>query len=291
MDPGLDHLLRTQSVDAVLEAPPSPQTLKSVDFSRVVLPDSIDTHLYEILLSPEVSAGNVALLFPNNARCPLLWSSGFRSLHKWNAAINEALSNSLDELDDHSPKLCIVYGKHIYKCHRVSGKVYVFWAMVRKGSLGLMGMQMPVLINTDGKLEIRAVMPFHYMINDPTDAERIPLTAESPKVSWNWKLMGGHPFICDERHERAAAPYGMGPAPLSMSSESNAHYHMTRNMAAVHLERMQARPLLGHNQFEQSVEREEEGSDSGVTIYIDSASDDPEGGGGGGMLRLQPDIK
>jgi hypothetical protein len=272
MDHTLDYLLRTQSVDALLEHPPAATTLKRVDFARVTLPDSIDTELYEIMLSPDMGPRNVAVLFPNNARRPLIWASAFGSLHRWNMALNAALGESLDEgEDDTHGKVCIVYGKHVYDCRKFMGNLYVFWATVHHGGRGLLGEGMPVLVNTDGKAEPRAVMLLRPIVNEPGDAERLPLTVESPKLMWNWKLMGGHPFVCDERHHRA--PSAIAAAPLVMMTEVQARYQLTRSSAATNAASLlQTRPLLGHNQFEHSVDYERAGDDD-ISVELNSAGE------------------
>jgi hypothetical protein len=133
-------------------------------------------------------------------------------------------------------------------------------------------MQVPVLINTDGKMEMRAVMPLR--CDEP--AERIPLTAESPSIAWNWRDMGGHPFVCDERHH-PVRPSTVAPAPLRMMTVAQARYQVTRTIAAANAGSLQTRPLLGHNQFEGSIDREQQqqqtdDDSSGVTLEIS----DPE---------------
>lgn len=268
MEAALELALQIHSVDALLKAPPKGVTLKRVDFSRVLLPECTDTRPYQILLHAKMAGrapvrSELAVMFPNYAEQPLLWASQFRSLRDWNKALNHALSNSLDETDEAGDvKLCIAYGKHLYVCKGFSGRLYLFWAHVHCAD-SVMGKEMPVLINTDAKLQPKAVMVLHPCVTEPTQAERIPLTHASPVLRWNRKQMGGHPFVCEERRTvlaTALMPVGQ--------RERDAMYELTRSAAPVH-----TKPLLVHNPLNGRAQHDaDDDDDSGVTVYVSGLS-------------------
>lgn len=264
MDATLEQTLRTQSVDAILKHPPKATTLKRVDFSRLILSDTINTQTYQIMLSHEMSgAPAVAVLFPNHAKQQLIWSSSYRSLSRWSKALNDALSNSLDETEESGDaKLCVAHGKHIYVCQRFTGRIYLFWAHVHRGN-AVLGTQMPVLINTDAKLQPKAIMVLHPRVEQPSDAERIPITHASPLLKWDWKRMAGHPFVCDERRTSALA------IPTAQRMQE-ARYDLTRTAIS-----LKEKPLLMHNQFARSLdcEDDDDDDDSGVTVNLSSGDD------------------
>jgi len=259
MEAALELSLQTESVDALLRKAPKGVLLKRVDFSKVLLPEAVDTQNYQILISHEMSRG-VAVLFPNNAQRPLIWAHEYRSIRKWNDALNETLSNSLDETTEAGDtKLCVAHGKYIYICRRFTGRLYIFWAHVHYGD-GVLGTCMPVLINMDAKLQPKAVMVLQ------PNAERIPLTRASPVLKWNRKRMGGHPFVCEERR--------LNPLSIALpiaQRERDALYEQTRSTPPVH-----TKPLLIHNPFERSLDHESTADDSGVTVHVSSVEYEEE---------------
>jgi len=249
MDQGLEQALRTQSVDHVLREPVKQTTLKHVDWASSVLSQNIDTAHYKLLLSPDMGPRNVAVLFPLNANRPLLWAHDYRSLGRWQRAINDALDGSLDEGGgDACPRLAVAHGKHVYVCRGLTGRLYLFWAaLVHRGNR-VLGEQMPLLINTDGALGIKGLMLLHPRVDDPSHAERLPITVASPTLMWDAQSMHGHPFVCDVRRVSLTTTV----IPRAMR-ESEARQELTRAAAPLSADA----PMLVHNHFERSLDYED----------------------------------
>lgn len=251
MDQGLEQALRTQSVDHVLHEPVKQTTLKHVDWANALLAQSIDTAHYKLLLAPDMGPHNVAVLFPLNARHPLLWAHDYRNLERWQHALNDALTGSLDEASEGTvdPRLAVAYGKHVYVCHGLTGRLYIFWATLVHRANRVLGEQMPVLINTDGALGIKALMVLHSRVDEPGQAERLPITASSPTLMWDAERMSGHPFVCEERRLSSMATTTVIPRAMR---ESEARQELTRTAAP-----LADAPMLVHNHFERSLDYED----------------------------------
>lgn len=251
MDQGLEQALCTQSVYHVLREPVKHTTLKHVDWANALLAQSIDTAHYKLLLAPNMGPRNVAVLFPLNAKRPLLWAHDYRNLARWQHALNDALAGSLDEASEGTvdPRLAVAYGKHIYVCHGLTGRFYLFWAtLVHRGNR-VLGEQMPVLVNTDGALGIKALMVLHPRVDEAAQAERLPITVASPTLMWDAQSMSGHPFVCDER--RTASLSSLSVLPRAMR-ENEARQELTRAAAP-----LTDAPMLVHNHFERSLDYED----------------------------------
>lgn len=272
MDAALQQALLTMPLATLFANPPKPTTLKRIDFRDRLLSDAVDTGKYQIMLShciPSDRNAVVAALFLGNMSVPILWSTQFGGkTSAWHHAVNRAFEAGV------SSQLAFAYGKHIYECVGISGTCYLAWATyvyrVRDGVSSVLGANMPVLINMDSDMTVKAVMVFRSRVDDASDLDRLPITVDSPKLLWNRKLCEGHPFVCESRPS-PTTPDDVHPIETMLEREARQLLNAPGAVAT----KTAARPIppvMLHNPFSNSLDQEDsaEGDDgSGISFDLD----------------------
>lgn len=206
----LEQAASSSNVTASLGSGEIQSITKTVDFSANALRRSAAVkYTIDVAGTFPKKRNDLVCFFPthHDEKLQVLQSSSYGgyllnrgTIGQMNKELNTRLVESSQRLMNglESVRIGIGYGKHLYKCSRLEGTLYVLWATINRENIGNVKnttLDCAILMNMDGWGRVKGIFLLKEQIEHEDDLLLLPLKQGNPKFMWPKEDI----FVCEKR--------------------------------------------------------------------------------------------